>query len=123
MENNDMDRLIGKRVREERKRRNLTLEDLAEICSMSVSYLGYVERGQRPASLSILKKLSAAFRTPLVELLSTVKPKALTKEDGWNDLMKLAPLLRNQEPEERKRIIHYWKDSFQKSKALFSNLK
>jgi transcriptional regulator with XRE-family HTH domain len=120
MEAKEMDRAIGKRVRAARVARDLTLEELSDLCSVSVSYLGFVERGQKPASLTILKKLALGLHLPLTSFLSDV-PKS-RRDDPLKELLKLAAILRKQTPENRRRIVRHWNGSFDEAKKLFSRL-
>ena len=55
-------RRFGKRVRELRKRRGLSQEDLALESELDRSYVGGVERGERNVSLANIVKLAAALR-------------------------------------------------------------
>ena len=49
---------LGKRIREERLRLNLTQEKLAEDINISTAYLGQIERGERQVTLDKLISLS-----------------------------------------------------------------
>ena len=49
---------IGKRIRVERRRRELTQERLAELADISDSFLGHIERGGRALSIETLVKLA-----------------------------------------------------------------
>lgn len=49
---------LGKRIREERKRRNLTQEQLAEKLDVTTTYIGFVERGERCITLDKLTTLA-----------------------------------------------------------------
>ncbi|WP_315794187.1 helix-turn-helix transcriptional regulator [Paenibacillus sp. BIC5C1] len=53
--------LLGKRIREERKRLNLTQEKLAERIDLSEAYIGQIERGERILSLDTLLKITDQF--------------------------------------------------------------
>lgn len=53
---------IGKKIREERMLRNLTLEQLAEVLELSPSYMGLIERGQRGISIDTLYKVCMTFK-------------------------------------------------------------
>lgn len=52
---------IGKRIRAERRRQDLTQEKLAEMADISESFLGHVERGGRVLSVETLAKLANAL--------------------------------------------------------------
>jgi transcriptional regulator with XRE-family HTH domain len=60
---------IGRRVREVRNWRGLTLSAAAGLAGMSVSYLSMIERGQRPVTRhAVLESLSNALRVSPAEL-------------------------------------------------------
>ena len=54
---------LGHRVKDLRRKQNLTQEALAEKLDMSASFLGHIERGTRVASLETLVKLSIVLDT------------------------------------------------------------
>lgn len=49
---------LGKRIREERLKLNLTQEKLAESVNLSDSYIGQIERGERSLTLDTLIRLA-----------------------------------------------------------------
>ena len=53
--------LIGKRIRETRKQRGLSAEELAEIADLSTVYISYIENAKRKPSLESLIKISNAL--------------------------------------------------------------
>ena len=57
------------KIREFRKRRNLTIKELSSLSGMSISYISQVERGEIDPSLSSLRKIAAVFQVPLYTLL------------------------------------------------------
>ncbi len=66
MKNIDYDLLgqninIGERIRKERKKYGLTQNSLSEYLGISVSYLGSIERGNRPLSAAMIKKFHDYF--------------------------------------------------------------
>lgn len=60
---------LGKKIRRERLKKNLTIEQLAEILGLSASYMGLIERGQRGISIETLCKLSNIFKVSTDYLL------------------------------------------------------
>ena len=52
---------LGKRIREERKRLNLTQAALAEAIDISNTYIGAIERGERSLTLDTLVRLVGRF--------------------------------------------------------------
>jgi transcriptional regulator with XRE-family HTH domain len=53
--------IIGKNMRELRRQRRFSVEDLAEYLMLSESYIGLLERGDRCPSLKIVYKLCDLF--------------------------------------------------------------
>jgi len=54
---------LGAFIREQRKRANLSLRQLAELTSLSNPYLSQVERGLHQPSVRVLKALSGHFKS------------------------------------------------------------
>jgi len=52
---------LGKRIRAERRRQDLTQEKLAEMADISESFMGHIERGGRTLSIETLAKLANAL--------------------------------------------------------------
>ncbi|MEX1029121.1 MAG: helix-turn-helix transcriptional regulator [Paenibacillaceae bacterium] len=63
------DALLGKRIRMERNKLNMTQETLAEKVDLSDAYIGQIERGERKLSLHALIKLSNALGVTVDYLL------------------------------------------------------
>lgn len=53
--------IIGKRIAEERQKRNLSQEYLAEIANLHRNYIGYIERGEKRATVDTLYKIAKAL--------------------------------------------------------------
>lgn len=66
--------LVGKRIREERTRAGLTLEELAEASSISPSFLAYIELGRKKPSLATVQKLAGGLGVPVGRLFADVPP-------------------------------------------------
>ena len=59
---------LGERIREERRKGNLTLEKLSQKTGLSKSFLSQVERGLAQPSVSSLKKIAQEFGISVVDL-------------------------------------------------------
>lgn len=68
----ELNRLIGGRIRAERLAQNLTLRELSERTSLTTSQLSQVELGKNAASIWALARISAALGKRLSELLAGV---------------------------------------------------
>lgn len=70
----DLSARFGLAVRELRRLRGWSQEDLAAEASLNRTYLGEVERGQVSPSLVTAAKLAQALAVPLAELLARAEP-------------------------------------------------
>ena len=61
---------LGDTIRDERRKRKLTLERLSEKTNLSKSLLGQVERGLTQPTISSLKKIARELTTNVGELFS-----------------------------------------------------
>ncbi len=73
---------LGKKIRQERIKKNLTIEELAEILGLSPSYMGLIERGQRGISIETLCKLSNVFKVSTDYLLFSMMNDANNVDDS-----------------------------------------
>lgn len=63
-------RHLGKQIQDLRAERGLTLHDLAEASSVSVSMLSAVERGQKAATVTVLDRIAAGLGISLGALVA-----------------------------------------------------
>lgn len=63
---------LGKRIYQLRKDRTMTQEDLAFKVGVDRSYMGFLERGEKNATVKILAKLASALKVSLSELFHSV---------------------------------------------------
>lgn len=64
---------FGKKVREERLKRGLSQEDLANKAGVHRTYIGMIERGEKNITLENIEKISKAFEISLDNLLCFYK--------------------------------------------------
>ena len=64
----DIKKLFGRRIKELRKSRNLTQEQLAEMLDISQNAMSYIETGENFISAETLQKLLLAFQIDIEEL-------------------------------------------------------
>lgn len=62
-------KLIGKRIKEERRKNNMTQEALAEKLDVSIGYISQVERGITKISLDLLGAISAILHCNIATLI------------------------------------------------------
>lgn len=79
---------LGKRIREERQKLNLTQEKLAEDINVSSNYIGLIERGERTATLdtiiTIANRLGVTVDFLLKESLTSMD---CSSEKLWMQIM------------------------------------
>ncbi|HEX5425436.1 MAG TPA: helix-turn-helix transcriptional regulator [Candidatus Acidoferrales bacterium] len=61
---------LAENIRRLRHERNLSQEELADICGLHRTYVGSVERAERNVTLSSLEVLAQALGVSVVDLLS-----------------------------------------------------
>lgn len=82
---------LGKRIREERLKLNLTQEQLAEKINVSTTYIGFIERGERSITLGKLTLLANVLGVSIDYLLSDiVAPLPSSNEKLWVQLLSSA---------------------------------
>jgi len=59
---------LGRKIKQERQKRNFTLEMLSQKINLSKSFLSQIERGLAQPSITSLKKISQAFGISVVNL-------------------------------------------------------
>ena len=89
---------LGKKIKEIRKKKNLTQQELADLSGISQTYLCQIENGDRTPNLEIFENISNAlgFPFPVLSFLtldySTIPENKLAElksiESAVNDLIK-----------------------------------
>ena len=61
-------KIISKKIKELRKNKSLTQEELAEMVGVSVNYIGYIEQNKRIPSIKTADKIARALGVKFGEL-------------------------------------------------------
>src|SRR5215469_2558593 len=61
---------LGERIRQERKRRSFSLEQLSRAARVSTSMLSAVERGEKIPSVLVLDQIATGLKTSIARLLA-----------------------------------------------------
>ncbi|WP_405162820.1 XRE family transcriptional regulator [Nocardia sp. NBC_01499] len=88
---------VGPRLRELRRRRDVTLAALSETTGIAISTLSRLESGQRKPGLELLLPLARAYRVPVDELIGApteLDPRVQLRPFTRNG-MTVVPLTRN----------------------------
>jgi transcriptional regulator with XRE-family HTH domain len=65
----DVKRVVGANVREARKARGMTQEEVASAAGLQPAYVGRVERGTQNPTIEVLARLAVALGVPVTRLL------------------------------------------------------
>ncbi|OGD94159.1 transcriptional regulator [Candidatus Curtissbacteria bacterium RIFCSPHIGHO2_12_FULL_38_9b] len=65
-------KFFGKRVREERLKKGLSQEKLAELAGVHRTYIGMIERGEKNITLENINKVAKALEIPVSDLLKGI---------------------------------------------------
>ena len=76
---------VGKKIRETRKQKNMTLEELADKLGKTKSYLSKLERSVKPISLENLQLIANALNVEVEELISDKQKveNPFTEDQDW----------------------------------------
>lgn len=100
------DMTMGEIIRFERKKRKLTLNDLAKKLEISTTYLGLIEMGKRGKNINVqlLLKLSNTFNVT-TDYLLRIDEKDENKEEEERDYEALLTYYRLMTEKEREKLI------------------
>ena len=62
--------LVGERIRNLRKERGWSQEELGEKADLHHTYVGAIERGEKNASIDTLEKIAVAFNIEILDLFA-----------------------------------------------------
>lgn len=74
----DLQRSFGQQLRELRRDKQMTLEQIAEASELHANYVGSVERGERNVSLYNIWRMAASLGYPAERLLQNLPQRAKT---------------------------------------------
>jgi len=70
MAKNNIRTKLGDRIREERTKRNLSQEQLAEMVGVNRNYIGMIERAERSVSLENVEKIAVVLNIKVRDLMN-----------------------------------------------------
>ena len=99
----DIYTILGRNIKHERLKSGFTQEELGELADIHYSFLGYIERGNKKASLKTIQKIANALNLPINKLFKSVELKPRKIRQSLND--QLEPLLRDRPRPDQEFII------------------
>lgn len=85
----DILELVGKRIRDIRKSKSLSQEQLGEKSGFHFTYIGGLERGERNISLSNLAKIAEALEVDIRDLFNFEQELSEEKQTTINEIVLL----------------------------------
>ncbi|MBP1175553.1 helix-turn-helix transcriptional regulator [Paenibacillus jamilae] len=98
MQDKEVLKLVGARIRVLRKEKGLSQEALGEKGGFHFTYIGQIERGEKNVSLINVAKIAKALEVNLIQLFSYVSedPKI---EESDEDIIEIITMLKKSSPE------------------------
>lgn len=90
---------LGKRIKNKKIEKNLTQEQLGEMCELSTAHIGHIERGTRVLSVDVLYKILQTLEVSVDYLLFDLV-------DDKNILSDIAPILKEYD---KKKVSNFLK--------------
>ncbi len=63
---------FGNKVRNERKKQNMSQEEFSDLVGVHRTYIGMIERGEKNITLENIEKIANALKTPISKLLENL---------------------------------------------------
>ena len=76
----DLPKVIGERIRNFRKEKGLSQEELAHLSNLHNTYIGQLERGEKNATLESIEKVANALDISLEDLFRSVHPRSNSQQ-------------------------------------------
>jgi transcriptional regulator with XRE-family HTH domain len=70
----DLPKIIGERLRNIRREKGLSQEELGHLSSLHSTYIGQLERGEKNATLESIEKVVGALEVTFEELFRYIQP-------------------------------------------------
>lgn len=104
--NNDIEVILGLRIRYFRKEKGLSIEELAFRADIHPNYLGDIERGQRNPSIKNIEKIAQGLGVDISDLFIFSKTKnnlpSSTKKTQYKIVRKMISLFHEKSSHEQK---------------------
>ncbi|WP_010492980.1 helix-turn-helix domain-containing protein [Paenibacillus elgii] len=111
MENNEILKSIGARIRDLRKERGMSQESLGEKGGFHYSYIGQIERGEKNIALLNLVKIATALEVSVTQLFSYVDEEE-KYTDSESDLVEIVKMLREKKPQQVRMVRNVVREMF-----------
>ncbi|MBD2872912.1 helix-turn-helix domain-containing protein [Paenibacillus arenilitoris] len=111
---NEIAGLIGENIRQLRKKKGLSQEQLALRAEINASYMGQVERGEKNPTIDVLSKIAHALQIPIEQLVNVASAKDAPPDgDGEDYADKIAHQLNGLSLKEKEAVYKFVKQLVQ----------
>lgn len=110
--------IIGKRIRELRHARGISLEELAFKAGINAPHLGQIERGLQNPTLVTLERICTALNTSLSSLFNELNDSSPVPAESTPVISKINAQLQTMSPEQQEdilRIIRIFRKNIKKT--------
>lgn len=66
----NFEKILGRTIAEQRRKANLTQENLADLCELHSTYISQLERGMKSPTVRVLRDIAKALGTSASKLLA-----------------------------------------------------
>lgn len=98
---------LGERIRQLRKQKGLSQEQLGELAGLHTNYIGQIERGEKNLTIETLDKVVSGLQVSLEEVFRYIDPAV-----GEDKLSEITSLLAARSPEDHKMVLQIIKGIF-----------
>lgn len=81
MNNSNISKLLGDKIRDIRKSKNLSQEHIAFLASLSPAHFGQIERGNKKPTIETINKIAKALDVTIIDLFSFEMPQVELNAD------------------------------------------
>lgn len=103
--------IVGERIKNRRKEKGWTQEQLAEKAGMHPTYIGKLERGEKSLTLDSLENVVIALDTTYEELFRYIKPSTVSTENPV--LWQIIDILSSKSIDDQKKALNLLEFMFQ----------
>ena len=99
----DISTLLGMRIRNLRKKRGLSQEELASRSNLHTTYIGQVERGQKSVTIKNLEKIANALDYDLSDIFEAIGNRRVSTSETLSEMI---TILQSVNEKDQEFILH-----------------
>ena len=106
MSNSNVGKLLGEKIRNIRKSKNLSQEHVAYLASLSPAHLGQIERGNKKPTVETINKIAEALDVTIIDLFNFDIPQVeVLAEKSHGNLHTINLLLKGMDEESLSEVL------------------